>query len=301
MNRLRLWCALLFLWLFVLYNTERLHEPINIASFVYVLAAAIAVPVILVPRLQRIPIAWSLASVVPVIVLAKFFLSYPIAHRHLPITITEIVAVWITIATAREMGRSLEELRQAAIKTLLTHLHYRTRPFDLGQAEIYREIRRARKFERPLSVLAIAPSASSLHLSLDRFTLELQRDCVQNYVFARVAELLSREMKDCDILAHESSHFITVLPEAGRETALATASRLQQLAHDRLGIDLQVGVSVFPDEEVTFVKLLERAQAELRGPNDRQTTPQADDGHEAACQLAGMSEIHDVCDDVELA
>lgn len=263
MKKLRIWCGLFFVWLFVLYNVERLHAPINLASFVYVLAAAIAIPVILFPRLQKLPLAWLVVLVVPLVLGLKAWLGYPISGHALPITITELGATGLTVALARQMGCSLEDLRLAAISTLLTHLHDNTRPFEQGQADIYREIRRARVHSRPLALLAVSAPPRSVDICLDRLTLEMQRDCVRNYVQAKIAELLSSEMNNCEIITHHGSHFVTLVPEAGHERAAELAKRLKSLARERLGIDLSIGMSIFPEEEVTFVKLVERAEAQM--------------------------------------
>ncbi|WP_203328861.1 GGDEF domain-containing protein [Candidatus Laterigemmans baculatus] len=264
MRKLRMWFALFFCWLFVLYNIERLHAPINIASFVYVLAALLAAAVVVFPPLQRLPAVGVVAAVTPLVVGLKFQLGYPITGVALPITVTELAATALTVVLAQQFGRSLDELRLAAIATLLTHLHDNTRPFEQGQAEIYREIRRARVHGRPLALLAISADADSLDRSLDQLTASMQRDCIRNYAHAKIAELLTRELNSCEIITHQGKHFLTVVPEAGRESARALADRLKAAARERLGLDLAIGTSLFPEEEITFVKLMERAESQMR-------------------------------------
>lgn len=263
MKKLRIWFTLFFSWLFVLYNIERLHAPINLASFVYVLAAVLAVPLILSPRLQKLSLVWLVVAVVPLVLGLKAWYGYPITGGALPLTVTELGTTGLTVAIAQQLGRSLEDLRIAAISTLLTHLHDNTRPFEQGQSDIYREIRRARVHGRPLALLAVSAHARSLDLCLDRLTVEMQRDCVRNYAQAKIAELLSAEMNSCEIITHHGSHFITVVPEVRREQALALSERLKELARERLGLELSIGTSLFPEEEITFVKLVERAEAEM--------------------------------------
>lgn len=265
MKRLRMWCALFFVWLFVLYNIERLYEPINLASFVYVLAAVTAVPFIVHAPLGRIPSAGVLILAVPLTIGLKAWFGYSIAGTNLPITIMEISAVWVTTALAMQMGRSLQDLRDSALNTLLGHLRDRSQPFEHGQSELYREVRRARKHRRPLALLAISATPESVNVSLDRFTAQLHRECIQHYVSARVAELLSQEMKDCSVISRNGEQFLTVVPEADRETAAIVADKLKKIARDKLGVELCIGVSLFPEEEVTFVQLLESAQSQLHG------------------------------------
>lgn len=264
MRKLRIWFALFFCWLFVLYNVERLHAPINLASFVYVVAGLLAIPVVVSPRLQKLSPVILAAAVVPLVLGLKFQFGYTISGTALPITVTEIGATALTVALAQQLGRSLDELRLAAIATLLTHLHDNTRPFEQGQADIYREIRRARVHGRPLALMAISTTADSLDRNLDRLTEAMQHDCIRNYAQAKIAELLTMEMNSCEIITHQGKHFVTVVPEAGREQARALAERLKRLAHEQLGLELSIGTSLFPDEEITFVKLMERAEAQMR-------------------------------------
>lgn len=264
MNKIKVWCAVFFSWLFVLYNIERLHSPINLASFVYILAAVIAIPVIMFPQPHRLSLVWLLLLAAAVTVGIKAWLGYSITAASLPLTVTELGAVGLTTVLARQLGCVLEDLRRAVISTLLTHLHNNTLPFEQGQSEIYREIRRARVHERPLAVLAVSAPTGSLEMCLlDRLTVEMQRDCVRNYVQAKIAELLSVELNNCEIITHHGNHFVTVVPEAGREQVSALAERLKKLARERLGIELSIGTSVFPDEEVTFVKLMEHAEGQM--------------------------------------
>ena len=264
MRQLRIWFALFFVWLFVLYNVERLYEPINLASFVYVLAAITAIPFITFAALSRVPAYFLLVATIPLVVGLKAWFGYSIGGTHLPMTVTEIVAVSVTAALALQIGRSLQELRDSALNTLLLHLRDRSQSFDIGQADLYREVRRARKHRRPLALLAISVMEKSVNVELDRFTAELHKECVHNYVSARVGEMLSQEMKDCNVVSHHGEHFVTVVPEADRETAVIVADKLKKIARDKLGVELRVGLSLFPEEEVTFVQLLERAQSQLQ-------------------------------------
>jgi GGDEF domain-containing protein len=274
MKRLRMWSALFFVWLFVLYNVERLHEPINLASFVYVLAAATAIPFVIFAPLGRAPAVCVLVLSVPLTIGLKAWFGYSIGGTQLPITITEIAAVWVTTALALQMGRSLQDLQGSLLNTLLVHLRDRSQSFEHGQSELYREIRRARKHHRPLALLAISVTEKSINVSLDRFTAELHQECLRNYISARVAEMLSQEMKDCNVISHHGEHFVTVVPEADRETAVIVADKLKRIARDKLGIELCVGVSLFPEEEVTFVQLLERAQAQLQQRQQHSNKPE---------------------------
>ena len=90
-------------------------------------------------------------------------------------------------------------------------------------------------------------------------------------MMTRIAELLSKEMKASDIITRRNGHFVTVLPETSRQGAARLIEKLTRSARENLGLKLTVGLSVFPEEEITFVKLLERAEANMA--DGRRDTP----------------------------
>ncbi len=103
MTRLRFWVSISFLWLTLLFNVERLHEPFNIASFVYVLAAVLGVLTLAIPPIMRLHPLWTTLGATVVLVSVKGLLGYSVAGQGLPLTVTEAVAVSITVMLARQI------------------------------------------------------------------------------------------------------------------------------------------------------------------------------------------------------
>jgi GGDEF domain-containing protein len=198
------------------------------------------------------------------LLVVKYVFRYPVAGPGLPITVTESCALAVTILLARWVAATFEALRMAVFGNLLSDLSSRAHAFEAGQSELYREVRRARSFERPLAFLAVAPTLGSFEAAKDRFTEEVMLRMQRQYVSARVADLLSRRLKDCDVIALRNGHFIAALPETDGDMARTVSQQLQTEARKELGIELSVGVCACPDEEATFVGLLERAEEEMR-------------------------------------
>lgn len=263
MKKLRYWLILICIWFFFLYNIERLGEPINIASFVYVYTLLCAVVVISVRPLWGTPLYWSFTMALPPFFILKLLLNYPIGGSNLPITITEICAIGISIVLTGQMTRRLEELQQAVTSLTLGHLKQDTQPFEDGQGQIYREVRRARQYKRPVALLSVAATDESKHMQLNRFIEEAQREILDEYISARVANLLVEELKDYDVITQRDRHFIVLLPETDRDKVAAIVDRLKQAGRDYLNLDFQIGLSTFPDEAVTFERLLEQAEARM--------------------------------------
>ena len=264
MKRLRYWFAGTCFWFFFLYNIERLGQPVNIASPVYVFAIACAVCVILLRPLHRMPLYWPfLMALAPYFVL-KNQLGYSLSGENLPLTITEVCAIGLTILLTGQVARRLEALEETVTDLTIRHLKEEVHSFSTGQGRIYREIRRARRYRRPVALLAITVTEESLQLSLDRFIQEAQREIIKKYIAARIAELLVEELQDSDVIAQRNDHFITLLPETQQEDIPETIKRLETAAAEKLGLKIKIGVSTFPDEAVTFEQLLEQAETKMR-------------------------------------
>ncbi len=264
MKQTHYWLAGLIAWFFFFYNIEKLFGVINIATFVYVMVFVYAVLLILVRPLQRLAFHWLLLlSLVPYFLL-KVLSDRPfIDGANLPLTVTEICAVLITIALVRQIVLGFGEVRQTLVDLTLGRLKHQAYPFDEGQGQIYHEIRRARRFKREAALLAISPTNQSVKLSLNRFIQEAQREIIDQYVDARIAELLVDELGDSGIIVQRDNHFITLLPESDREDAIEVANRLKSIASESLGLKFEIGIATFPDEAVTFETLLESAEEKM--------------------------------------
>src|SRR3989304_1597828 len=213
MIRLRFWIAATLVWLLGFYNLERFREPLNIASLVYVLAAVVAIAIVVVERLRMVSRAWLLGGSLFVLLALKWALGYAILGPALTISVTESCALGLTILVARGIARSIEEFEEVALDVMTMHLAGEPSPFESGQVDLYREVRRAREFQRPLALVALSPEGKSTSVTINRFLEELQRRAPRKYVDARLADLLARETKDCDIVAPCGDPFLVLLPQ----------------------------------------------------------------------------------------
>lgn len=263
MARLRFEFLATLAWFFALYNIERIHQPLDIASFLYAYTAFLTVLILVIPRVSTLSLSWLLVIPPMPFLLLKLYFGYDLFGSNLPITVTETCAIELTAIFARNVATSLDSLQHAATNAILNHLNNLSRPFDVGQGDLYRELRRARMYNRPLALMAITASHESTRQARDRFAEELQREAIDRYVMARIAELLSEEMRDCDIIAERNDHFVAVLPETDQAQACEISKAIEAVAREKLGLELRVGLCTFPDQEVTLEKLLERAETAM--------------------------------------
>lgn len=262
MKQVRYWQAVLLVWFFFLYNIERVSEPFNLATFVYIYTAVISLGLLLLRKLVRLKTTWLLVMALPPYFFMKIWLGYPILGSKFPITVTEVCAILLTILLTRQLIRQLDGIGET-VSQITIEQNRSSYPFEIGQSEIYRWIRRARKRELPMSLLAVSVSEDSLKLNIDRFIKEYEKEIIKHYVNARVSNLLVEKLHTTDIVTHRNNHFIILLPETGKPEAVKVVSRLQSVADKSLGLRLKVGVSSFPEEATTFEKLLADAEAKM--------------------------------------
>jgi hypothetical protein len=143
------------------------------------------------------------------------------------------------------------------------HLGAAPKSFDDHQGEIYREVRRARRYERPLTLVTISPTQQSMTGAINNLVHEVQRASIKKYVDAKLVALLSNELPDCTTVASCDDHFVLLLPEAGKEETAETLDWIMTRVRDELGLQLTAGAAAFPDEEVTFTGLLARARRNM--------------------------------------
>lgn len=275
MKRLQYWIAGTLFWVVLLDNVERLHEPINIASFVYPYTALCALAVILLPALRRLPLGWLLILPLLPFLVAKVWLGYPLVGPALPLTVTEACAIEVTMLLARGVALALAEWHEALSESLVGDLSRLSRPFVVGQGEIYREIRRARMHQRPLTMLAVSPGEESVGPAANRLAEQVRRENLQRWITARLAGLVTEQARETDIVTERDGHLVTLLTETSAEDAQRFANRLAATAEERLGVTVRVGLASFPDQEVTFERLLERAEAEMHAASSHREGPEA--------------------------
>lgn len=259
--------GILLIWIFLLYNIERINEPINLASFVYVLALLFCLALVFYRPLIRISFYWLFLLSMPPYFVLKWWYGHKLAGLNLTLTITEIFAIGLTIYLARLISRQLEEADETINSFIITPLTRGINPFDSSQNQIYREIRRARQHEQEVCLLALKVSEHSIQPNINRFIRELENEIIQSYINARVGKILVEKLHITDIISQCDDHFVILLPQAGKEYTSKIIQRLQSSIKDKLGLTLQIGEATFPVEATTFEELLEKAEEKMCQPS----------------------------------
>jgi len=275
MRRLRFLVAILIIWLFLFYNIERLSEPIDINRVAYTLVPIMAVLVILVPRLRKVPLGVLVVGPIPIFLVLKAGVGSRVWGKAIPLTVTEICVIALTTILARWVGNGLSEFESAIAHITIGKVGRLPEPFSTGQGEMYREVRRARHHQRPLTLMAIGVEEESVKVALDRMVQEVQRAMMKQYVLSGVSKTLCNELADYDIIAQRNDHFLALLPEITPEKLTDLVERLRKTVSERVGITLQIGTASFPEDAVTFESLVEKAVWEMDAESEPGSSPRS--------------------------
>jgi GGDEF domain-containing protein len=262
---MRFLVAMLIIWLFLFYNIERLSKPIDITGVAYTFVPIVAALTISVSRLRQVPLAVLLGVPIPVFLVLKAWVDPPVWGIEMPLTVTEICVIAITIILARWVSNGMDEFESAIAHITIGQIDTQVEPFSTGQAEMYREIRRARHYQRPLALLAVGVEEKSIQVVLDRMVQEVQQAMMKRYVLSDIAKTLCQKLEDYNVIAQTNNHFLILLPEVSSDQLAELASRLRQAVSEQLGATLQIGAASFPDDAVTFESLVDRAVGEMNG------------------------------------
>jgi GGDEF domain-containing protein len=269
MKRMRFLVSALVIWLFLFYNIERLSESIDIIDVAYVFVPLMAVLTLLVSRLRRIPLWGLLAMPIPVFLVLKAWWRPSVWSTSVPLTVTEVCVIAVTITLAHLVSSGLSEFESAIAHISIGQVDTLPKPFSTGQAEMYREMRRARHHERPLALVAVGIEKDSIQVALDRMVRETQQAMMKQYVLSDVAKRLCDELENYDVIARDNDHFLILLPEVTSEQLSRMVDRLSAVVSEQMGVTLQIGMASFPEDAVTFESLVEKAVGEMDGKQKR--------------------------------
>ncbi|MCP4538187.1 MAG: hypothetical protein GY832_13685 [Chloroflexi bacterium] len=264
MKRMRFLVATLIVWLFLFYNIERLSKSIDITDVAYIFVPLVAVLTILVSRLRKIPLWGLLAMPVSIFLVLKAWWKPRMWNTSLPLMVTELCVIAVTIILAHLVSNGLIEFESAIARITIGQVDALPKPFSTGQDEMYREMTRARHHERPLALVSVGIEKQSIQVALDRMVQETQQAMMKQYVLSDVAKRLCDELENYDVIVRDNDHFLIMLPEVTSEQLSNMVDRLNSVSK-QVGVALQIGTASFPEDAVTFESLVEKAVEEMNG------------------------------------
>lgn len=265
MKRLRFWTAILIIWLIFFFNIERIGSPVNIRNYTYIFVAIVAAATLILPRIRQLPLVLLVFTPVPLFLVLKAFLEKGDWHANLlagyslPLTVTQASAIILTGLLARQITHALWEFEYTIAGITFSHLGKIPKPFSEGQGVMYREVKRARRYQRPLAVIALKVDDSTIKLMVPEIVQQVQHAMMREFVLANIARILDDNMFEFDTIALRGNSFVLVLPEVVNQEVPLIIQRLEKTVKEKLNVKLQVGAATLPDDAITFESLVEMA------------------------------------------
>ncbi len=264
MLKLRIAFVALLAWFAVLFNVERYHEPINLASFVYVLVALCAGCIISIPKLRRTTFVEIAAGTFAVYVALKWWLGYPFLGASLALTVTELVVVGATNLLAWRVAYSVDEFMQSAVELASVYSYRQPLRFEEGEAKLYEEVQRARRFERPLTVATVRIPDDLPSERLEQVIAKARREIARGYLGSRVSKMLVDATESGDLVLARGGEYILLFPEGVSEGTRMTLADIDSNLQQEFGISLDYGVAEFPLEELTLTGLMDESHRQMQ-------------------------------------
>jgi len=213
-----------------------------------------------------------IAVLLPLVVRVDFGRDLPMAE--LFALILEIGLFCGLLVVARKVGLSVDAFEEGARELTLLQEGSEYALDGRHLSAMDRELQRARHFGRPTTLVAIAANGDGIQQSLNSYVQDLQQRLMNSLTRTRVATLLVGQSNSSDITVTHDGQILMLLPETTRDGASAMFERLSRKAHQELGVSLQAGMAVFPDEELTLSGMMKRAEILLHSTPE---TAQRDD------------------------
>ncbi len=250
----RLWLAGMIAGMIMIISAPILFPGVLIHSWTILVIAILAVSGIFVPC-RWVP--WLTGSAVACNVAFSLLLSSEVAFMAWG-TLLEASAVTFAGLLSYRIGSHLHQLEKALLQTMLIRHGVNLQSQETVQKEMEREIRRARRFERPLSLLCIESKNVSAEVELHDYLKQIVSQLENQIRKGQIAELFASQTKANDILSFHNGKFLILLPETEKQQAEALAQRLNLLCEQNLKLSIQTTAASFPGDELTLSGLISR-------------------------------------------
>lgn len=266
LKRAFFWAAIYLALIFVLGQADYTGRPIiNFASYFY-LGVMIAVPVTLFfPSISRV------SAFVPLLVWAGIYLVLlQMIDRNLSanegefsVIILEFVlleaGVWFAHQLALQIGHAESIMDALALSAFPNRAH----SIDEENQRIGIELRRSRRYHRPLSLVVIESETEDQKTTREMLR-SIQHDLLNRFTSARVGQIIDDRVRQTDLVMRDHrGRFVVLCPETELENTILLAKRIAQAIKERTNLHVLWGVAAFPEEALTFDDLLQKATERL--------------------------------------
>lgn len=270
MKRLRIRVIILIVWLILFYMLTIYWQALNVSPFTHFFMLILMITALIAPEIKRKKAWWVLAVPIITFIAIKGVLEPPLRGSALTITAMESAAILLTSLLLLWVREALQEFEHAVEHFTVGQLEKVKETAVEGKSMLYREVRRARNHQRPLSLLAIAIDEKSIKESVEKIVQEAQQSILRQFTQVRVSKSLCGNLEDCDILVQSDDQFLVILPETKPEDLPGLIERLRKQVADEVGVNIKIGTASLPQDSFTFEGLLDKATLEMQESLDDQ-------------------------------
>lgn len=277
-------------WFAALFGVAWARWPVEISTLAPVCCLAVAAAIVALPSYG---LSGSRAVVIlPAVafLLLKSSMGQPLLGQAAASTVAELSLIGASVFLARAVALCVAEFEQSVVHSMVEPPPDSYVPSQVGEPAMYREVRRARHYERPLSMLSVSVGPGQLDLSLDRLFERVQREGIQKYLESQLIHLLAEETRDSDLITQRGGSIFALLTETEESNAQLLGNRVSAIASDRLGLEIRVGVSSFPKQCLTLDRLFSEAETQSTSAAEDLAVPGSTDG-EAQVLAVGEPEV----------
>jgi len=194
----------------------------------------------------------------------------PLTFANLQVTIVELILIATGVLIVHGLARHVNQLEDTIESIAFGEIPGRANLLENATEAIKVELTRSRRYNRPLTVLVLEPDPEAIQANLQRMFQEMKLNSARRYATARLCQIVNEASRRTDLIFQQSrqGRFIVLCPETDPQDCSILANRIQNIAHESLGIPVAWGTAVFPADALTFEELLHKAELKLLAPTD---------------------------------
>ena len=275
MAKYRILLIITFAWLTLLFNVERIDilesQPFNLDTSVYILTLLTTLSVVAFPNLGRMN-PWATGAGLVLLYVALGLIMNPNWFDRPPLIITlEIVAIGVTLFLMRRVSGALLEYEMNVETFVLDVNGARMLPTAEGVNQINSELYRARRFERPVSLVHIripqvATDVQATTIESDFVKWRITQAFKNRYLQVNLAKLVASLTYKGDIAVEYKEGIVVCLPETSAMEAAIFTNQLTTMVEAMFHAQAEMGVAVFPEDGLIFEELINVAEEKTHLP-----------------------------------
>ncbi len=251
----RKWLAGLIAGVLIMMGISMQYEAISVHPWVFFLIGIQIVSGLLI-SCKYTP--WLTGFAILIYAVSDAFLGRSDGTYWLLQTFIETSGILLAGTLTYQVGHQLKQFEDAFLQNMTIRRGLNINSQQAVYEEMEREIRRARRYERPVSLVSFAPNYSSAKVQLHQYLMEMIAHLGRQILKSQIADLFATQTKANDIISYHNGKYLILLPETDKAQAEAMARRLNTLCENSLEISAHTETASFPSEEITLSGLIKR-------------------------------------------